>query len=199
MFIIYIIAGVIAGVVGANMAKTREQNPALWFVVGFLIPIAVVGLLFIEEKKSEKEDNKKEDDKEVFNITLKDIDLFKNAKELLNNRYNQMGYTKVVIDNDDKYFLSNLDSSKGYIVLTLNENSTCELLAFRVGEDFDRAIFNSIVVEDKLIKEEVIEEKNMLNNATTSPADELLKLAELKEKGLLSEDEFNIQKSKLLS
>jgi len=53
--IIYLLIGIGAGILGAKMAQKREQNPALWFVIGFIIPIAIVGLLFIKVKEGNHE------------------------------------------------------------------------------------------------------------------------------------------------
>ena len=50
--IFYFIIGLIAGIIGAMMSKERGQNPALWFIVCFIFPIAIVGLFFIEKKRN---------------------------------------------------------------------------------------------------------------------------------------------------
>lgn len=57
--IVYLIVGIMAGVLGANMAQKRKQNPALWFVIGLVLPIAIVGLLFIGKVNQGKEEDAK--------------------------------------------------------------------------------------------------------------------------------------------
>lgn len=48
---VYLIVGLIAGIIGADIAKKKGQNPAIWFILCFLFPIAIVGLFFIGDEQ----------------------------------------------------------------------------------------------------------------------------------------------------
>ena len=55
------------------------------------------------------------------------------------------------------------------------------------------------VIIDRIDNKAVPTQESITPKSTNSMADELLKLNELKEKGILTEEEFNAQKSKILN
>jgi uncharacterized membrane protein YeaQ/YmgE (transglycosylase-associated protein family) len=55
MVLIYLIVGVVAGLFAGKVAKRKGQNPAVWFVVCFLIPIAIIGLFLLDDVEEKKE------------------------------------------------------------------------------------------------------------------------------------------------
>lgn len=57
MVFIYLIVGIVAGLIGVSMASGRGQNQAVWFIVCFLFPIALIGLLFVPKIKSASASN----------------------------------------------------------------------------------------------------------------------------------------------
>lgn len=50
MIFIYLAVGIMAGIIGAGVARNRGQNPAAWGIVCFIIPIALLFLFFIPEE-----------------------------------------------------------------------------------------------------------------------------------------------------
>ena len=74
------------------------------------------------------------------------------------------------------------------------------ILGFKYKQGLEHA--NKIVDLVSVIIDDVDknEKKSMIKNSSTnSIAEELSKLADLKDKGILTEEEFSIQKAKLLS
>ena len=49
MVLFYLIIGIVAGLFAGKVAKRKGQNPAIWFVVCFLIPIAMIGLFLLDD------------------------------------------------------------------------------------------------------------------------------------------------------
>jgi uncharacterized membrane protein YeaQ/YmgE (transglycosylase-associated protein family) len=55
MVLIYLIVGIVAGLFAGKVAKKKEQNPAIWFVVCFLLPIALIGLFLLDDVEAQQE------------------------------------------------------------------------------------------------------------------------------------------------
>jgi len=93
----------------------------------------------------------------------------------------------------------------GYLQFTLPGGIESRGGLLAAAEDENTFVFknseNEVIEEIKVfIEQKTSEAKNRgaAANASTSPADELLKLAKLKEQGLLSDEEFSKAKQKIL-
>ena len=83
----------------------------------------------------------------------------------------------------------------GEIYLDLNNQTRLTLRKYEKDEKYLKEFYNLLYKAWEKFKNE---ENSSINKNEISPADELMKYAELYEKGLLSEEEFNAMKKKLL-
>jgi len=182
MLVFYVIVGIIAGLVGANISKDREQNPALWFIVCFLFPIAVIGLLFIEKKEIKKNNNINiVDDLTIYTIPTDNLS-FEKIKEQTYDYYLSKGITNIIIDTNKVYLVKSEDKLS---FIQLENKNDKFILSIK---NTDKPSF----LDDILPKEEVS------NQDIKDDTAKLIDLANLLEKGLISKEEFQIMKKDIV-
>jgi len=187
--LIYFIVGLIAGLIGANMAKGRGQNPAVWFILCFLFPIAILGLFFLEKKVEEVDDvvEKVEKNKYTFELKRSDDINFENIKKLASDFYAPKGFTDIDVDNETTYLVS-----------TPNGNSYYEIKDY-YKDYIVLSVFNA---DRPDFVDDLLKPKETLNDSSGNKDDKtakLIELANMLEKGLLSQEEFEKMKKELMA
>jgi len=190
----YFIVGVIAGIIGANMAKSRDQNPALWFVVCFIFPIAVFGLLFIEKKADEftntNNETKINEDEDKFTVSFqaKNEDSWSNVKVKLLKFYKQYNIEDIISDKEKSWMIGSSEIP-GYIEAKL-DNDIITIVSFKLPKP-----------DVSIIESETKKKETHKTNSQSSKSDitvKLIELANMLEKGLLSKEEFEKMKKDLI-
>ena len=96
----------------------------------------------------------------------------------------------------------NTPTDKGFLVYICLKNSKNQLFRSNISFRTPKALDVKVLIKDKIANQNTSDtsKENSTSNAEpiTSNADELMKYAELYEKGLLTEEEFNTMKKKLL-
>jgi len=205
---LYFIVGVIAGIIGANMAKSRDQNPALWFVVCSIFPIAVFGLLFIEEKadefkntssetkinedefKNTSSETKINEDEDKFSVSFqtKNEDSWSNIKVKLLKFYKQYNIEDIISDKEKSWMIGSSEIP-GYIEAKL-DNDIITIVSFKLPKP-----------DVSIIESETKKKETHKTNSQSSESDitvKLIELANMLEKGLLSKEEFEKMKKDLI-
>ena len=193
MIVFYFIIGVIAGIIGANMAKGRGQNPALWFIVCFLFPIAVLGLLFIEKNKIVNDDRKMSENfvNDTYKFELKRTDhiTFQSIKEQAMSYYNDKGFTNIKIDNDGTFLVKTEDGKSYYEI----QNNYRDYILFSVYNNEKPSFIDSIIEQEKSIQKEQDKKENLKQNTK-----KVIELGNMLEKGLITQEEFEMMKNELV-
>lgn len=193
MALLYIIVGVVAGVIGANMAKDRGQNPALWFVICFLVPIAIIGLLFIENKNKKESHETNEDSVETFqddtySFSLQKTDsvTFESIKTLVKEFYKEYGLDDIKLDNNNIFVVKTQDA-KAYIQVENKPEKVNLSVKNSVRPDF----VDSLYPERK-------EEPAVKIQPKTYDTEKLINLGNMLDKGLITKEEFENMKQELI-
>jgi hypothetical protein len=194
MFLVYFIVGLIAGVIGANMAKKRDQNPALWFVICFLVPIALLGLFFIEKKVTEEEFENISGESfkdNTYSIELKKTDdvNFETIKNKANEFYKEYGFESIKIDKDNSYMVKTDDGKSYFHIEDIYEDT----LKFSVFNSKKPTFIDSLYPIESANDEEI-----QLKSNDSDKTAKLIDLANMYEKGLLSKEEFEKMKQELV-
>jgi len=194
MFLIWLFFAIAA----ALIASSRERSVIGWFVIGFLFgPFGLLFAFFMkhgedirkEEQNilSSKNDGKRTIERSFknntyfINILNYNNEDFKYAKDELLKQYKPQGYDTISIDIDTVWSLKNSQYPRTYIQVVL-KNNIMKIEVYNAQS------------EPSLYKN-LEKEESKSNNST---ADKLLKLAELLEKKLITQDEFDQQKKILL-
>jgi len=219
MIIFYFIVGIIAGIIGANMAKEREQNPALWFIVCFLFPIAVFGLLFIEKKRNTnqiKNENiiYKQNGLHIYTITLNEDITYDKIKKSAYEFYYDKGLVDIIIDTEKQYLVKSknkasllqIENKNDKIILSIKNiqkpyflsNILSELKKEKEKEELQIAKshgFNTYKKYQKAMEQKELEENQKRIKQNTK---KIIELGNMLEKGLITQEEFETMKQELV-
>ncbi len=192
--LIYLIVGVIAGIIGANMAKSRKQNPAIWFIVCFIFPIAVFGLLFIE-KKEDLNDEKatkviEQENKFSISFQMKNEESWLNLKIKLFEFYKQQNIENIISDKENSWMLGS-NESPGYIEAKI-DNNVITVVSFKLSKP------DISIIESETKQKESPQPKESKQSTEVDTTAKLIDLANMLDKGLLSKEEFEKMKKELI-
>ncbi|MDA7763640.1 PH domain-containing protein [Pelagibacterales bacterium] len=89
--------------------------------------------------------------------------------------------------------ISSIDLDKGLVFSSINIHTSNDNILFRTGLKIDMLKNLQETIESQKGKD-----TNTENNPTDDPIEKIKKLAELRDSGIISEDEFNIKKNELM-
>lgn len=207
VFFLYLIINGVMCFVVAGMGGERKIGSAAAFIISFIFSFPI-GLLFV--MASDKKEKPSVSQIPTIKLTTKEIfEVDKKNKEAI-ELYTEGKYAESLKVTEDILLIS---PSNPYALA--NASRVCSILRDKNGAFtyLQRAVEASHPAINKLLESsdfdyikslpdytEFIRNgfKRPLDNSVSSMADELEKLASLKDRGVLTEEEFQIQKQKIL-
>jgi len=199
----YLLVWIFFAAVSAIVANNKNRNAVGWLFLGLIFGIFAFIIILVLPKT---EDNNKLDDSfdpHKNKAPIKDSYYYE-IKPSKNNPNEWNDLRKVIfnemsnnhnIKQNDMDMLYCIESDGSYIKMFKTIRDHKPYLAIESNRHGEVHLDNrfEVVISNRIQEQNVYEKNKNINNV-----DRLSKLAELKEKGLLTDEEFNQQKEKLL-